>query len=59
MCGAGSCCDPNTCKVRGAGAVCRHVRGECDLEESCDGVSATCPGDVYKVRRHAGVQLME
>lgn len=49
-CGADSCCDRDTCGVRGKGEVCRHVQGECDLEEVCDGVRHTCPRDVYKVK---------
>ena len=49
-CGAGSCCDQDTCGLRGAGEVCRHVQGECDLEETCDGVTHTCPRDVHKVK---------
>lgn len=28
-----------------AGVVCREAAGDCDLEESCDGVSAECPSD--------------
>lgn len=28
-----------------AGAVCREAAGECDLAETCDGVSAECPSD--------------
>ena len=51
-CGAGSCCDQDTCGLREAGHVCRHLQGECDLEETCDGMTHTCPRDVHKVIRH-------
>ena len=29
-----------------AGEVCRPAVGTCDVEETCDGVSAVCPADV-------------
>src|SRR5207245_1029107 len=31
-----------------AGTVCRAVAGECDLAETCDGVTTACPTDVFK-----------
>jgi uncharacterized delta-60 repeat protein len=40
-----SCCSAQ-CTVVAAGGVCRPVAGACDVAESCDGVSATCPADV-------------
>jgi hypothetical protein len=30
------------------GAVCRPVAGDCDVEETCDGVSASCPPDGFR-----------
>ena len=30
------------------------MRGECDLEETCDGVTHTCPRDVHKVKNKNG-----
>uniref|UniRef100_A0A3Q4BCZ1 Uncharacterized protein n=1 Tax=Mola mola TaxID=94237 RepID=A0A3Q4BCZ1_MOLML len=41
LCSAGECCD--NCKE------CREKQDECDLEEYCDGQSATCPEDVFAV----------
>ena len=41
----------DTCWINGspvpAGTVCRPAVGLCDLDEVCDGVSATCPTDRY------------
>src|SRR5439155_1237973 len=31
-----------------AGSVCRAAAGECDLAETCDGVTTACPTDVFK-----------
>src|SRR5207245_10105088 len=28
-----------------AGAVCRPIAGPCDVDETCDGTSSTCPPD--------------
>jgi cysteine-rich repeat protein len=39
--GAGACTHP----AGNGGAVCRPLGGTCDLAESCDGVSPTCPAD--------------
>lgn len=39
-----SCCSPS-CELETAGAVCRPAVGACDLPETCDGSSTTCPGD--------------
>lgn len=39
-----SCCTAN-CKLRPSGAVCRPAAGVCDLTETCNGVSPTCPSD--------------
>lgn len=45
--------------VGNAGAVCRPASDVCDLEETCTGMSATCPGDRVQpadvlCRDHAG-----
>lgn len=42
--GAGTCTHP----AGNVGAICRAVSGTCDLAESCDGVSPTCPTDVVR-----------
>ncbi|KAG0267158.1 hypothetical protein BG011_008449 [Mortierella polycephala] len=34
------------CKLRSAGTVCRKAISECDTEEVCTGVNATCPPDI-------------
>ncbi len=44
--GLDSCCGTD-CQVRGAGESCRAAAGICDLEETCDGVSAACPADSF------------
>jgi hypothetical protein len=41
--GAGACAHP----AGNAGAECRAAVGECDVAESCDGVSGTCPTDAF------------
>lgn len=43
---AGDCCSP-TCRFEPAGTVCRAPAGLCDVQESCSGVDATCPPDLY------------
>ncbi|KAK7109317.1 disintegrin and metalloproteinase domain-containing protein 12-like [Littorina saxatilis] len=45
-CATGRCCDLSTCKPRGAAALCRESRGECDMPEYCDGGTEFCPPDV-------------
>jgi uncharacterized repeat protein (TIGR01451 family) len=42
---SGDCCTP-TCTIEPAGTVCRAAGGECDLEETCDGLSGICPADL-------------
>ena len=42
----GSCCAPN-CQVVGAGYACRAAKTDCDLPETCDGMVATCPADIF------------
>ncbi|XP_028028222.1 disintegrin and metalloproteinase domain-containing protein 12 [Bombyx mandarina] len=48
-CGAGTCCDLQTCRPKSAGTVCRRSEKECDLPEYCTGQSEFCPDDVYKM----------
>jgi cysteine-rich repeat protein len=43
----GSCCKAD-CTFASSGTSCRGAAGECDLAESCNGSSATCPADVVK-----------
>jgi hypothetical protein len=42
--GAGTCAHP----AGNSGTVCRTDAGECDVEETCDGVSTTCPADAFE-----------
>lgn len=39
------CCSP-TCQFAGNGTVCRTSTGTCDPQETCSGLSSTCPVDV-------------
>jgi cysteine-rich repeat protein len=41
----GDCCSA-TCEIETIGTVCRASAGDCDVEETCDGVSPTCPAEV-------------
>ncbi|RME40334.1 MAG: hypothetical protein D6788_03515 [Planctomycetota bacterium] len=43
FCQAGVCTHP----IQPAGIVCRPSAGECDVAETCDGVSTTCPADGF------------
>ncbi|XP_074836625.1 disintegrin and metalloproteinase domain-containing protein 15 isoform X3 [Carettochelys insculpta] len=45
-CATGNACCQG-CKLRGAGAMCREPRGECDLPEFCDGLSPSCPPNTH------------
>jgi hypothetical protein len=46
QCDGGDCCQPDTCTLSDASQVCRPARDpECDLAETCNGVSPTCPAD--------------
>ncbi len=40
----GSCCSA-TCTIVTAGTECRAAAGPCDVAETCDGVTDTCPAD--------------
>src|SRR5437867_3461484 len=44
------CDGSNVCQhaVGNAGTVCRAAAGECDLAETCDGVTTACPADGFK-----------
>jgi len=39
-----ACCTAN-CQLRPSGHVCRPAAGVCDLTETCNGVSPSCPSD--------------
>jgi hypothetical protein len=42
------CCDEDTCAFQVADFVCREAASDCDIEETCDGNSSTCPtNDFY------------
>ncbi|XP_072006311.1 zinc metalloproteinase-disintegrin-like VLAIP-A [Engystomops pustulosus] len=47
QCSGGKCC--SNCRVKPAGSVCRSAKGECDLSEMCDGRSATCPSNSFRM----------
>ncbi|OCT86547.1 zinc metalloproteinase-disintegrin-like lachestatin-2 isoform X2 [Xenopus laevis] len=47
QCAEGECCD--NCQIKAAGHVCRASKGECDLDDLCDGVSSFCPSDHFRV----------
>src|SRR5439155_1494972 len=42
----GDCCSA-ACQIEAAGTVCRPVAGVCDMAETCDGTSPTCPADAF------------
>ncbi|XP_076058765.1 disintegrin and metalloproteinase domain-containing protein 28-like [Oratosquilla oratoria] len=46
-CSSGDCCDLETCRPMKAATVCRPRRNECDLPEYCNGLSESCPADLY------------
>ncbi|XP_013399533.1 disintegrin and metalloproteinase domain-containing protein 12-like [Lingula anatina] len=45
QCGDGPCC--SNCQFKAKGTSCRAVATECDIAESCNGVSNLCPEDNY------------
>ncbi|XP_077570921.1 zinc metalloproteinase-disintegrin-like MTP4 [Stigmatopora nigra] len=47
QCAAGECC--NKCKLQPRSHECRSKQDECDLAEYCDGMTSTCPEDVFGV----------
>ncbi|XP_069476432.1 zinc metalloproteinase-disintegrin-like ohanin [Ambystoma mexicanum] len=46
VCADGACC--HDCQIKSAGDVCRPVKDECDLPDSCDGQSPECPQDRFQ-----------
>ncbi|MCX7779009.1 MAG: fibronectin type III domain-containing protein [Patescibacteria group bacterium] len=40
-----TCCDSSTCQFKSSQTVCRASQGQCDLAETCTGLSASCPAD--------------
>ncbi|KAL4660176.1 disintegrin and metalloproteinase domain-containing protein 9-like isoform X1 [Arapaima gigas] len=50
QCADGICC--KNCQFLPAGSVCRSVNDDCDLPEYCNGSSALCQSDVYKMNGH-------
>ncbi|XP_075711495.1 zinc metalloproteinase-disintegrin-like MTP4 isoform X2 [Rhinoderma darwinii] len=47
QCSEGECC--SNCQLKTAGSVCRSAKDDCDLSDMCDGKSATCPSDRFRV----------
>ncbi|KAM3611639.1 uncharacterized protein V6R79_021912 [Siganus canaliculatus] len=47
QCADGECCD--NCKISPPTKECRRKQDDCDLPESCNGKSASCPEDVFAV----------
>ncbi|XP_041065896.1 zinc metalloproteinase-disintegrin-like batroxstatin-1 isoform X2 [Carcharodon carcharias] len=45
QCADGACCQD--CKFKAAGSLCRRVKDDCDLAETCDGKSGDCPKDMF------------
>ncbi len=46
--GASDSCCTNICQLRTSGDVCRPNADFCDVQETCDGVSPTCPADSFE-----------
>ncbi|XP_030023473.2 disintegrin and metalloproteinase domain-containing protein 11 isoform X2 [Manduca sexta] len=46
QCAYGECCE--RCLLKPRGTVCRDATNECDLEETCTGVTGACPPDSYR-----------
>ena len=46
---SGACCDQSSCGFMPKGTVCRRRHGDCDFEEVCDGESAQCPEDQWRI----------
>ncbi|XP_067828686.1 disintegrin and metalloproteinase domain-containing protein 8a isoform X2 [Heptranchias perlo] len=46
-CSDGECCQ--NCKIKPAGQLCRATQHDCDLPDYCNGVSAQCPEDDFKM----------
>ncbi|CAB3234763.1 unnamed protein product [Arctia plantaginis] len=46
QCASGECCD--RCQLKPRGVVCRDATNECDLDETCTGLSGSCPPDAHR-----------
>ncbi|XP_060810887.1 disintegrin and metalloproteinase domain-containing protein 22 isoform X2 [Amyelois transitella] len=46
QCASGECCE--RCQLKPRGVTCRDATNECDLEETCTGLSGTCPPDAHR-----------
>ncbi|XP_072944170.1 zinc metalloproteinase-disintegrin-like NaMP [Epargyreus clarus] len=46
QCAQGECCEK--CQLKPRGVICRESANECDLEETCSGLSGSCPVDSYR-----------
>ncbi|XP_064071779.1 disintegrin and metalloproteinase domain-containing protein 22 isoform X2 [Vanessa tameamea] len=46
QCAEGECCE--RCQLKPRGITCREATNECDLEETCTGLSGSCPVDAYR-----------
>ncbi|XP_043534817.1 disintegrin and metalloproteinase domain-containing protein 8a isoform X2 [Chiloscyllium plagiosum] len=46
-CAAGACCQ--NCKIKSAGQLCRAAQNDCDLPDYCNGESAECSEDAFKM----------
>ncbi|XP_078386891.1 disintegrin and metalloproteinase domain-containing protein 8a [Cetorhinus maximus] len=46
-CADGECCQ--NCKIKPAGQICRATKHDCDLSDYCNGVSAQCSEDAFKM----------
>ena len=47
-CAEGTCCNVAQCQFRPASFVCRAATSECDVDETCPGSDAVCPGNVHR-----------
>uniref|UniRef100_A0A8C5MY72 Uncharacterized protein n=1 Tax=Leptobrachium leishanense TaxID=445787 RepID=A0A8C5MY72_9ANUR len=50
-CAVGECCED--CQIKKVGAVCRPMKDDCDLTDMCDGKSAVCPSDRFRVNGYS------
>ncbi|XP_041977445.1 disintegrin and metalloproteinase domain-containing protein 11 isoform X2 [Aricia agestis] len=46
QCASGECCE--RCQLKPRGVICRDATNECDLEETCTGLSGACPVDAHR-----------
>ncbi|XP_063359814.1 disintegrin and metalloproteinase domain-containing protein 11 isoform X2 [Cydia amplana] len=46
QCASGECCEQ--CQLKPRGVTCRDAANECDLEETCTGLTGVCPPDAYR-----------